>query len=108
MTPQIITATIRGALITLLTAVATFGALYGTGADQRQVVSGVIAAAIPVALGFLSYGQYDSKRAASGEIHRSDVGYSTLRDLTAKFNLTLDEPRPPQGGSPPRPPDRAY
>lgn len=71
--PQIAAAAIRGALVTLLVALSAFGVLYGEGASQRAVVSGVIAAAVPVALGFLGFGAYDAHRQSVGRVVASDV-----------------------------------
>ncbi|MCA1723034.1 MAG: hypothetical protein LC748_02015 [Thermomicrobia bacterium] len=82
MSPQLVTAAVRGAVVTLLVALITFGTLYGSGADQRAIVAGIIAAAVPVALGFLGYGFHDQQRAvqvAKGNLdalHPADVGYA--------------------------------
>lgn len=90
MNAQLLVGIARGSCITALVALATFGALYGTGADARHIVSGVIAAAVPVAAGFLGYAGLDASRASKvargdlSRLHDADVG----ADLARAFHAT--------------------
>jgi len=80
-TAQLQAAALRGALVTVLVGLGAFGALYTSHADSHVIVGGVIAACVPVALGFLGFGLSDGKRAVAvargdaSQLHPSDVGY---------------------------------